>query len=125
MDLIFHIAHAQEWIEATRVGEYCVSTLRRSLADVGFIHASSATQVEGVANTLFKGSKDLLLLVIDPSRVRASIRYEAAAPGGSELFPHIYGPLNVDAVIEALPFEADSDGRFAFPRDDLDRLDWV
>ena len=54
----------------------------------------------------------LLLLVIDPDRVEHEIREEQS---GDELFPHIYGPLNVDAVVEARPFPPNADGTFTAP----------
>src|ERR1700751_5003895 len=102
-ELIFHIARRMDWLKATETGEYRRSTLDRTLAEEGFIHASTATQVVGVANRFYGDATDLVLLAIDTGRLRSEIRFEAAdhaREGGSEveLYPHIYGTLTVDAV---------------------------
>ena len=111
---IFHIAEASGWAEAQADGLYRRSTLGRTLADEGFIHCSYRHQVERVANAFYCGSRDLLLLVIDPAKVLAETRDEAVGPA-ADRFPHVYGPLNVDAVTEVVPFTADADGRFHIP----------
>jgi uncharacterized protein (DUF952 family) len=73
-----------------------------SLAHEGFIHCSFAEQVAWAANRFYTEAEDLLLLHIDTERVTSPIREEPCDTG--EIFPHIYGPLNRDAVtaIEAL-----------------------
>jgi uncharacterized protein (DUF952 family) len=115
MSFIYHIATRADWARAQRDGEYATSTIGRSLAEEGFIHASQATQVAEVANKFYRdASGELVLLVIDPDRVRATIRYEHV-PGAEDPFPHIYGPLNPDAVLTADPFLPGPDGTFAFP----------
>lgn len=115
MSRIYHIATRSDWARAQRDGAYATSTIGRSLADEGFIHASQATQVADVANSFYRGLPDeLVLLVIDPDRVRAPIRYEHV-PGAEDPFPHIYGPLNPDAVLVARSFSPSPDGSFAFP----------
>ena len=90
-----------------------MSTIGRSLDDVGFIHCSFAQQVRGVADAYYRDRSDVVLLSIDPSRVRAEIR-EETPPGSDELFPHIYGPLNLDAVEAVEPLAARIDGTLAF-----------
>src|SRR5262249_43988759 len=76
--------------------------------------ASQASQVARTANRFYLDVPgDLVLLVIDPGRLRAELRYEDV-PGAELPFPHIYGPLNIDAVIDARPFAAGPDGTFAF-----------
>jgi uncharacterized protein (DUF952 family) len=114
--LVYHIATTADWELALADGEYRTSTRGKSLADEGFIHASTARQVAAVANAFYRGATDLLILVIDPDLVESDIRYEQA-PGTGESFPHIYGPLSVGAVIAALPLEPDPDGRFRFTAD--------
>lgn len=115
MSRIYHIATRSDWARARRDGEYVTSTLGRTLAEQGFIHASQANQVAEVANALYRGvPEELVLLVIDQDLVRAPIRYEHV-PGAEDPFPHIYGPLNSDAVLTADPFQPGPDGTFTFP----------
>jgi uncharacterized protein (DUF952 family) len=111
MSLIYHIAAGPIWAQAQRDGEYTMSTRDKTLAQEGFIHCSDASQVAGVANLFYPGERDLLLLVIDPERVTSRVQYD---PVADQRFPHIYGPLNVDAVLEARPFAAGPDGTFRF-----------
>ncbi len=115
MARIFHIGEARLWRLAKVGGEYRQSTLGKTLEDEGFIHCSYLDQVERVANAVFVGHEGLVLLVIDSAKVGPVIRDENLE-GGTDLFPHIYGPLNVDAVVDVLPFPADQDGRFHLPK---------
>jgi len=118
LTLIYHIATAASWAQAKRDGDYRVSTLDRTLAEEGFLHASTAAQLEGVANAFYQGVDDLVLLVIDTQAVTAEIRYEQAGRS-ADPYPHIYGPLNLDAVIDVRPVRAAASGRFSFPPADL------
>jgi uncharacterized protein (DUF952 family) len=96
---IFHIATVDEWQAAQLAGDYRVSTLGRSLADEGFIHASRADQVDGVRNAFYADpGLRLVLLEIDPARLDVELRLEVP-PGAEAAFPHIYGPLRTDAVV--------------------------
>ena len=113
MAVIYHIASAVDWAQARRDGQYAMSTRGRTLAEEGFIHTSTAAQVTIVANAFYRDAADLLLLVIDPGRVTPEIRYERV-PGQDLPYPHIYGPLNVDAVVATRPFEPGPDGTFSF-----------
>jgi len=110
---IYHIAAAADWEQARRDGQYTMSTRGLTLAEQGYIHASTAEQVAQVANAYYRGVPDLLLLVIDPERVGPEIRYEAV-PGQDLPYPHIYGPLNADAVVQARPFRPGPGGEFSF-----------
>lgn len=121
MGLIFHVTGAAEWAEALREGEYRLSTRGRTLEEECFIHCSTAEQVERVANAFYRGVPGLVLLAVAADRVRPEIRRENLE-GGQELFPHVYGPLNVDAVVAVIPLEPGPDGRFALPREELARL---
>jgi uncharacterized protein (DUF952 family) len=109
---IFHITRASDWRAAQRSGRYALSTRDRTLEEVGFIHCSYAHQVPGVANLLYLGEHNIVLLVIDVERVSAPIRVEPATHGASEAYPHIYGPLNLDAVVDVVVYEPSEDGTF-------------
>jgi len=98
MEPIFHIALAEHWEAAKAAGQYTESTRGRTLAEEGFIHCSYTGQVSGVADYAFADvTTPLVLLTIDPARVAPEIKVE----GG---FPHIYGPLQLDAVIGVRDF---------------------
>ena len=80
----------------------------------GFVHCSTEDQVVNVADTRFRGQKGLVLLCIDTDKVTAEIRYENLE-GGQELFPHIYGEINTDAVVQVAEFKPNINGHFALP----------
>ena len=102
--VLYHLAEADVWTAGVRNGEYTGSTKGRSLADVGFIHCSFEDQVARVASMLFAEGERPILVTIDEAKLAAPVRVEAADEGGEE-FPHIYGPLNLDAVVSASPYE--------------------
>jgi uncharacterized protein (DUF952 family) len=110
MAIIFHITTRAEWEEGEAGGAYRAA----SLATEGFIHCSTRDQVAKVADARFRGRAGLILLSIDTEKVGAEIRYENTE-GGSEMFPHIYGELNRDAVVRAAEFEVPESGDFALP----------
>jgi len=99
--MIFHITTSEAWEEAMQTGAYRGDTLETE----GFIHCSERYQVAGVANALFAGRTDLILLMIEPDKVRAEIRYERA-PDASGPFPHIYGPLDIESVVDVVEYRA-------------------
>jgi uncharacterized protein (DUF952 family) len=113
MGVIYHIACPADWRQAQHDGEYRMSTRGRTLEQQGFIHAGREHQVAPVANAIYRGDDELLILVIDEDRVAADIHYELV-PGWDDPFPHIYGSLNLDAVTETVPLKRDADGRFTF-----------
>lgn len=105
MSRIFHIATAADWEAAKRSGSYTTSTRGRSLAEEGFIHASHADQWQRVKKTFYAGvTEPLVLLAIDPDRVDAPV-VEEIPDGADRGFPHIYGPLDPDAVVRAIPLD--------------------
>ena len=114
MQLIFHVTSLDAWEAARSTGEYRLSTRGTTLEEVGFIHCSSADQVESVANRVYRGAARLVVLSIDMDRVEPPIRFEDLG-GGGELFPHIYGALQTDVVVAAQPLEPGAGGRFRFP----------
>ena len=83
-----------------------------SLATEGFIHCSFAEQVPNSANRFYADAVDLLLLTIDPARLTSPLREESAGDGS--LYPHIYGPIDRDAVNATVPLIRGSDGRWIF-----------
>lgn len=106
---LLHITENDAWEAAQALGQYAPT----SLVTDGFIHLSTPEQVLFPANTVYKGQFGLVLLVIDADRLTAEVRYEDLYGHGE--FPHLYGPLNLDAVTVAVPFEPTDDGTFSLP----------
>jgi uncharacterized protein (DUF952 family) len=100
-DPIFHLAMPEDWIAAFERGEYRMSTRGVTLETEGFIHCSTRAQVEATANRFYADVDSLVLLTIDPSLVASPIVWEPPAPGIDELFPHVYGPVQIAAVHHA------------------------
>ena len=103
MDRIFHLALAADWAAAQETGDYRISTLGRTLEQEGFIHASREDQWRATKQRFYADvPEELVLLEIDPARLTAELRNEEV-PEAADSFPHIYGPLNLDAVVEVHP----------------------
>jgi uncharacterized protein (DUF952 family) len=102
-------ASRELWEAARAVGYY----LPADYGAEGFIHASTPRQLPAVALKHYRGRPNLVLLYVDADSVRAEIRYEGRA--GGEQYPHIYGPLNLDAVIDAIEVTANADGAYTVP----------
>ncbi len=96
---LFHAAMPDDWAAAFQTGEYTMSTRGMTLDEVGFIHLSTRAQVEATANRFYADVDQLVLLTIDPLLVPSEIRWEPPTPDSDVLFPHIYGPLPVPAVV--------------------------
>jgi uncharacterized protein (DUF952 family) len=114
-ETIYHITERRSWEAALNGDEYVAESLRAQ----GFIHASTQGQVLETANLFYRGQDGLVLLCIDPAKLRAPLRREAASNAGHRddagLFPHIYGPLNLDAVTRVIDFPCGIDGHFVLP----------
>ncbi len=95
---VYHFVKQQDWDAACQAGQYAPA----SLSQVGFIHLCRASQIEFVKGKYFAGQSGLLLLEIDPAKLRAELRYEKSEPD-QDPFPHLYGSLNLDAVITVTP----------------------
>lgn len=117
--MIYHICAREDWLRGLEDGSYHPGSLETE----GFIHCSTASQVAKVANAFYAGRDDLLLLHIDPAALGAPCRYEGPVhpPGqavpatvSAEVFPHIYGPLNPEAVVEVTVFQPGPGGLFHF-----------
>ena len=82
----------------------------------GFIHCSMEKQLLRVANLYFCKNDGIVILKIDPLRLGPELRWEAGTDNVAELYPHIYGRLNLNAVIEEYDFEKNPDGLFFLPQ---------
>ena len=110
MTILLHICSQADWRAGQAAGAYRAASLETE----GFIHCSLASQVLGVANTMFRGRTDLVLLLIDSEALTESLIYEDCYETGQN-FPHIYGPLNLAAVTNVVAFPAGPDGGFILP----------
>lgn len=109
--VLMHLCSVDDWSSARACGE-----LRpESLSSAGFIHLSTPEQVHLPANRLYRGRVDLVLLHIDSGRLNAPLRWEPGVPTDpqSMLFPHLYGPLPVEAVIDVTRYQPGPHGDFA------------
>lgn len=109
-DLLVHLCGTEEWSEARRHGE-----IRPDPVGADFIHLSAPEQVHLPANRLYRGRADLVLLHIDPALLHSPVRWEPGVTTDPEsmLFPHLYGPLPVRAVIRVTAYPPAPDGSFA------------
>jgi uncharacterized protein (DUF952 family) len=115
---ILHLAVQADWEAALKSGEYRTSTRGATLDQVGYIHASYPEQLTGTAELIYAGiDSALCVLVIDERRVAAAgLHIVDEDSGDGELYPHIYGPLRPEFVIEVLPAAFDDHGTFVMTR---------
>ena len=90
---IFHIVKNEDWVKPSQL-----IYQSESLKTQGFIHCCTAVQIDEVLKQWFKGQTDLVLVEINPDLLKAELKFENLE-GGQELFPHVYGPINLEAVI--------------------------
>ena len=115
MKTISHITSIADWEKAKSDGSYRAASLEKD----GFIHCSLALQIPPVADYNFKGRQGLVLLEIDQKKLTHEVRFEDLYESGED-YPHIYGPLNTDAVLRVVPFPPQPDGTFLLPRELVD-----
>ncbi len=96
---IFHITTPDAWESARSAGSYTLSTRGVSLEQEGYIHCSEEHQVQGVRSRFYDDLDDVLLLVVDTDLLTSPWRTEQLA-GADQPYPHVYGPINLDAVVE-------------------------
>ena len=115
--MIYHITSRTVWMKARQRGDYRAESLETE----GFIHCSTEEQVIPVAEKYYKGQESLLLLMIEPEYLTSDLRWEPPAggtppPGVPEgsLFPHVYGPINIEAVIRVFDLQSQPDGKYVF-----------
>jgi len=103
--LVHHLALLADWDAARRSGDYRISTRGRTLAEEGFIHACFADQVDGVARRYYADvTEPMVLLAVDLTKVGCEVKVEVP-PGAPDAFPHLYGPIPLEAVVAAVPYE--------------------
>jgi uncharacterized protein (DUF952 family) len=91
--LIYHIVLPQVWESAKDAASYSAASIETE----GFIHCSYDHQLEGVIGRYYANEAELVILTIDPSKLTSKLVSEPST--GGEEFPHIYGPINLDAVV--------------------------
>jgi len=100
------VATESDWQRAQREGSYTTSTLGRTLAEEGFIHASRSDQWQGVLTRFYADvAEPLVLLEIETDALDVPVVEEPPAPGITETFPHVYGAIPVAAVVGARPLD--------------------
>ncbi len=110
--LIYHLAREADYAVALASGRYDGSAADRQ---DGFMHFSTGAQVRESARRHRAGETGLVLLAVDPERLGPALKWEPAR--GGELFPHLYGPLPLDAVQSTRPLPLGADGLHQFPPD--------
>jgi uncharacterized protein (DUF952 family) len=116
--MIYHITSRKAWREAQQRGDYRVESFEKE----GFIHCSTGAQVLPVAEKYYPGRRGLLVLVIDPAHLTSDLKWEPPAEGApppgvpqGDPFPHVYGPINLDAIVRVLDLETHPDGKHSVP----------
>jgi uncharacterized protein (DUF952 family) len=116
--MIYHITSRSAWGEARQAGEYRAE----SLTTEGFIHCSTNSQILPVVEKYYMGQQDLLLLVIEPEQLSSDLKWEPPSGGTpppgvpeGDLFPHIYGPINLEAVVKTVDLTSHPDGHYNLP----------
>jgi uncharacterized protein (DUF952 family) len=104
---IFHICQRENWLKSQASGEYQPD----SLLVEGFIHCSQSDQYIEVANRYYKGVPDLVVLSIDPEKLTSEFRWEKS---GDAYYPHIYGSINLEAVMFMGDLKPESDGTYRY-----------
>lgn len=109
--MIYHLTTRSAWEAARKAGQYIAPSLKSE----GFIHCSTAAQLLPVANAFYRDARDPAVLWIDPEKLQAEVRWEApdpADPFSENQFPHVYGPIELDAVVRITEVRQDADGRY-------------
>ena len=116
--MIFHITLLTAWEEAQKRGDYRAESLETE----EFIHCSTISQVLPVAESFYKGQSGLILLGIEPTLLSSTLKWEPPSGGSpppgvpeGDSFPHIYGPINLDAVVKVFNLERNTNNKFILP----------
>ncbi|MFC2063735.1 DUF952 domain-containing protein [Chloroflexota bacterium] len=108
--MIYHICTQKDWEDSQGEEVYRAESLKSE----GFIHCSTFNQVERVLNTFYRGQKDLVLLAIDPTHLVSKVKWEPGLDKPDELFPHIFGSINLDAISTVIKIEQYQKGNFDY-----------
>jgi len=100
--MILYLTSKADWEKVKDLDSF----ISPSLETDGFIHCSTVEQVVTVANSFFKDTRNLLLVVIDPLKLNSELIYEGEFKGYTD-FPHVYGPINMDSVTDVLEFHSE------------------
>lgn len=93
--MIYHVTPKSQWLKALEEGFFTEDSLQKE----GFIHMSTKEQVAGVLERYYKNIPDLVLLHVDENLLKSKLQYDLS-PSIQESFPHVYGKINLDAVVE-------------------------
>lgn len=93
--MIYHVTTKSQWEEAVSIGFYEVESLQKE----GFIHMSKIGQVEGVLKRYYQNVPDLVLLHVEENKLTSEMKFELS-PSVNQEFPHVFGPINIDAVVK-------------------------
>lgn len=115
MSIIMHITYRKEWEVSVSSKYYTPSSLNNE----GYIHCSTIDQTEVTANLFFANQRNIVLLFINTNELESPLKFELSSSAdhqnAGDLFPHIYGPLNVSAVIRVIDFLPNANGKFELP----------
>lgn len=108
--MIYRIAELADWLNALATGVF----VSQDLEQEGFIHFSERSQVQGVFNRYYSEKRELVLLAVDENLLPLPVKRENTSRG-KELFPHVYGPVPIAAVLGHALLQTDADGRILWP----------
>jgi len=91
--MIFHITSRNDWFSQKGKSTFSPADFNRE----GFVHCCTQEQIAGVLERYFSNQKDLVLLHLDERKLSAELKYEPST--NNESFPHLYGPINRDAIV--------------------------
>ncbi len=97
--MIYHLTTPLLWQEAQQQGEYRIDSLQKE----GFIHLCTEAQLQGVYERYYSSQPALAVLKVNPEKLKPELKYEHS-PSVGESFPHCFGPINLNAVEEVIPF---------------------
>lgn len=110
--VIFHITTKEDWSKQSGGNSFSAPSLK----DLGFIHCALKHQIIRVANSRLRGKTNLVLLGIEEDKLKSKLVYEDLSNLNEE-HPHVYGPINIDAITQVIDFPPEGDGSFSLPEE--------